>query len=218
MKIKDSKQTIEKILTVSATLFSEKGFDKTSIQDIVDSIGMSRGAIFHHFKSKEDILDAVIERHLNYTYEMLEQLANSVDSVNSRDKLIKILEILISDKNIHTIDSVLNVQIKNPQFVIQRIKKGVTKEALIFKEIIEQGIADGSIETEYPNECAEVFMFLINIWTNPVLFNRKKTETIRRLIFMQYMMRQLGVDIVSDKLIESLMENYPNVEDGDIDE
>ncbi|MCU0096886.1 TetR/AcrR family transcriptional regulator [Bacillus cereus] len=123
MKIKDSKQTIEKILTVSATLFSEKGFDKTSIQDIVDSIGMSRGAIFHHFKSKEDILDAVIERHLNYTYEMLEQLANSVDSVNSRDKLIKILEILISDKNIHTIDSVLNVQIKNPQFVIQRIKK-----------------------------------------------------------------------------------------------
>lgn len=35
---------------------------------------------------------------------------------------------------------------------------------------------------------------------------------------MQYMMRQLGVDIVSDKLIESLMENYPNVEDGDIDE
>lgn len=218
MRSNDSKQTIEKILTVSATLFSEKGFDKTSIQDIVDSIGMSRGAIFHHFKSKEDILDAVIERQLNYTYEMLEQLVNSIDAVNSRERLIKILETLTSDKNVHAIDRIVNTQIKNPQFVIQRIQAGVNKEALIFRGIIEQGIADESIETEYPNECAEVFMLLINIWTNPVLFYRNKTETMRRLFFLQHMMRQLGVDIVSDKLIEALMEHYPNIEYGGKDE
>ncbi|MCX2829695.1 MULTISPECIES: TetR/AcrR family transcriptional regulator [Bacillus] len=218
MRSKDSKQTIEKILTVATTLFSEKGFDKTSIQDIVDSLGMSRGAIFHHFKSKEDILEAVMERQFNYTYEMLEQLVNSIDSVNSRDKLTKILERIASDKNIHSIDDILNYQIKNPQFIVQGIKASVNKEALIFTEIMKQGIADGSITTEYPNECAEVFMLLMDVWTNPILFNRKKSETINRIKFLQHMMRQLGVDIVSDQLIKELMNHYPNIELGGINE
>ncbi|WP_459500428.1 TetR/AcrR family transcriptional regulator [Bacillus sp. C1] len=218
MRSKDSKQTIEKILTVSATLFSEKGFDKTSIQDIVDSLGMSRGAIFHHFKSKEDILEAVMERQFNYTYEMLEQLVHSIDSVNSRDKLTKILERIASDKNIHSMDDILNYQIKNPQFIVQGIKASVNKEALIFTEIMKQGIADGSITTEYPNECAEVFMLLMDVWTNPILFNRKKSETINRIKFLQHMMRQLGVDIVSDQLIKELMSHYPNIELGGINE
>lgn len=209
MRNKDSKQTIEKILTVATTLFSEKGFDKTSIQDIVESIGMSKGAIFHHFKSKEHILEAVIERQFHYAYEMLEELVNSTDAINSREKLIKVLETIASDKKIHSIDSVLNDQIKNPQFVLQGIKSCVNKEAVIFKKIIEQGIEDGSITTEYPNECAQIFMLLMNIWTNPVLFSLNQTETIDRLYFLQYMMRQLGVDIVSENLIAELMRHYP---------
>lgn len=56
------KQAIENIITISAKLFAEKGYDKTSMQDIVDALGMSKGGIFHHFKSKEDIFNAVMER------------------------------------------------------------------------------------------------------------------------------------------------------------
>ena len=47
--------TVEKILDVSQRLFYEKGYEKTSIQDIVNELGgLSKGAIYHHFKSKED--------------------------------------------------------------------------------------------------------------------------------------------------------------------
>ena len=52
--------TVEKILDVSQRLFLEKGYDKTTIQDIVDELGgLSKGAIYHHFKSKEEIMDAL---------------------------------------------------------------------------------------------------------------------------------------------------------------
>ncbi|MFR3031797.1 MAG: TetR/AcrR family transcriptional regulator [Blautia sp.] len=53
-------ETVEKILEVSQRLFLEKGYDNTTIQDIVDNLeGLSKGAIYHHFKSKEAIMDAL---------------------------------------------------------------------------------------------------------------------------------------------------------------
>ena len=49
-------QTITKILDVSEKLFLENGYDNTSIQNIIDALGgLSKGAIYHHFRSKEEI-------------------------------------------------------------------------------------------------------------------------------------------------------------------
>ena len=45
--------TVEKILDTAQQLFLEKGYDNTTIQDIVDHLGgLSKGAVYHHFKSK----------------------------------------------------------------------------------------------------------------------------------------------------------------------
>ena len=55
--------TVARILDVSERLFLEKGYDNTTIQDIVDELGgLSKGAVYHHFKSKEEIMDAVGDR------------------------------------------------------------------------------------------------------------------------------------------------------------
>ncbi|MNH28003.1 hypothetical protein D3C79_881380 [compost metagenome] len=51
-------------------------------------------------------------------------------------------------------------------------------------------------------------MLLVNIWINPLLFNRKREETINRLRFLQHMMRALGVDIVSDQLLQKITEHH----------
>ncbi len=56
-------QTVEKILDVAFGLFCSKGYDNTSISDIVAGLdGLTKGAIYHHFDSKEAILDAAFER------------------------------------------------------------------------------------------------------------------------------------------------------------
>ncbi len=55
-------ETERKILEVSFRLFQEKGYDHTTIQDIVNGLGMSKGAVYHHFKSKEEILDRLYDR------------------------------------------------------------------------------------------------------------------------------------------------------------
>ena len=54
---------MEKILTVSAKLFMEKGYEHTTLQDIIDHLGgLTKGAIYHHFKGKEEILLAIADR------------------------------------------------------------------------------------------------------------------------------------------------------------
>ena len=57
---KHPEETVEKILAVSAKLFMEKGYEHTTLQDIIDNLGgLTKGAIYHHFKGKEEILLAI---------------------------------------------------------------------------------------------------------------------------------------------------------------
>ena len=65
-------ETVNLILNVAFRLFMEKGYEHTSIQDIIDNLGgLSKGAIYHHFKSKEDILEAVTNRMTEDSNELL---------------------------------------------------------------------------------------------------------------------------------------------------
>ena len=60
---KHPEETVEKILAVSAKLFMEKGYEHTTLQDIIDNLGgLNKGAIYHHFKGKEEILRAIADR------------------------------------------------------------------------------------------------------------------------------------------------------------
>ena len=65
--------TVEKILDVSKNLFLTKGYEETTIQDIVNELGgLSKGAIYHHFKSKEDILRALESRIFEENNQLVE--------------------------------------------------------------------------------------------------------------------------------------------------
>ena len=69
--VKDAKERRNEILDVAERLFCEKGFDNTSTNDILAEIGIARGTLYYHFKSKEDILDAMIERLTNQMWKKL---------------------------------------------------------------------------------------------------------------------------------------------------
>ncbi len=64
--------TRERIVEQADRLFYEQGFETTSFADIADAVGISRGNFYHHFKSKDAILDAVIARRLATTRTMLD--------------------------------------------------------------------------------------------------------------------------------------------------
>lgn len=65
--------TREHIIEVADRLFYQRGFEHTSFADIAADVKISRGNFYHHFKSKDEILDSVIEFRLKKTQEMLDQ-------------------------------------------------------------------------------------------------------------------------------------------------
>lgn len=63
--------TREKIVTSADRLFYERGFEATSFADVAEAVGISRGNFYYHFKTKDQILDAVIERRIRERHDML---------------------------------------------------------------------------------------------------------------------------------------------------
>lgn len=60
---KHPEETVQKILDASLKLFLEKGYEETTVLDIISNMGgMTRGAFYHHFKSKEEVFDALSDR------------------------------------------------------------------------------------------------------------------------------------------------------------
>lgn len=89
--------TREKIINTAEQLFYEQGFETTSFADIAERVEISRGNFYHHFKSKDDILNAVIELRLNNARDMICQWETQSDSPKDRIKCY--INIVIENKN-----------------------------------------------------------------------------------------------------------------------
>lgn len=205
------KQAIENIITVSAKLFADKGYDKTSIQDIVDALGMSKGGIFHHFKSKEDIFNAVMERQFEQITETINQWFEEMEELTAKEKLRGLIKRnLMDDKIIKESSNMVSSAIESPQIILAFTQNNVKKLAPIIADIIQEGIEDGSISTAFPNECAEVLLLLLNFWCDTDIFQGNFSTLLKRFRFLQHLMRQLGVDILEDEIIDAVSDFYGN--------
>lgn len=212
----NSQATIEDILSISAKLFLEKGFDKTSMNDIAATAGISKGAIYHHFQSKDEIIKAVTEKQAQVIKETMENWLSEISSLNGKEKLRAILEKNLDSQEAHYLDDVMNVRMKSAEFVLAYMQDCVCKDAHLISDIIKQGITDGSLVTDYPDECAEVFLLLLNVWCDPAVFSCNTNKLLLRLKFLQNMMKSIGIDVLTDTIIQKstdlLQRLYPQGE------
>lgn len=205
------KQAIENIITISAKLFAEKGYDKTSMQDIADAVGMSKGGIFHHFSSKEDIFNAVMERQFEQITETVKKWLDEMHGLTAKEKLRGLIRRnLMDEKIIKESGNMISSAAESPQIILAFTQDNVKKLAPIIADVIREGIEDRSISTAFPNECAEVLLLLLNFWCDTDIFQGDFSTLQKRFRFLQHLMRQLGVDILEDEIINSISNFYEN--------
>lgn len=205
------KQAIENIITISAKLFTEKGYDKTSMQDIADAVGMSKGGIFHHFSSKEDIFNAVMERQFEQITETVKKWLDEMHGLTAKEKLRGLIRRnLMDEKIIKESGNMISSAAESPQIILAFTQDNVKKLAPIIADVIREGIEDRSISTAFPNECAEVLLLLLNFWCDMDIFQGDFSTLQKRFRFLQHLMRQLGVDILEDEIINSISDFYEN--------
>ncbi|HEY9094213.1 MAG TPA: TetR/AcrR family transcriptional regulator [Hydrogenophaga sp.] len=88
-----SPSTRERIVSAADALFYASGYDHTSFATIADAVGLSRGNFYHHFKSKDEILSAVIDRRTAQTRAMLDAWAASAAS--PRERLVRFADMMV---------------------------------------------------------------------------------------------------------------------------
>lgn len=72
--------------------------------------------------------------------------------------------------------------------------------------IIEQGIEDCSVKTDYPKQLAELILLAANVWMNPMIFDSSEKETYCKFMVFDQMLRGFGLDIVDKEMLERLQE------------
>jgi AcrR family transcriptional regulator len=90
------KTTRDHIVEAADQLFYRQGYEHTSFSDIADVVLISRGNFYYHFKSKDEILDAVIDVRLANTSKMLEQWENEVE--HPADRIRRFIHILVANR------------------------------------------------------------------------------------------------------------------------
>lgn len=193
--------TVEKILEAAQRLFLEKGYEHTTIQDIVDELGgLTKGAVYHHFKSKEDIICALSDKLFaeNNPFAAVKQRKD----LNALQKMREAVK--LNQQN--TQEKQLNIEalplLKNPRILVEMIQSNHQQLTPLWQDLLEEGIADGSIQTEFPKEIAELIPLLGDVWLYPNLFPATEEELVHRFFFFKEMLEKMGAPIIDDELAE----------------
>ena len=204
---KHPEETVNLILDVAYQLFMEKGYENTSIQEIIDHLGgLSKGAIYHHFKSKEDILAAVTDKMTSESNRMLAEIRDRAE-LNGKEKLELIFKESINRPVQDDIFTVAPNFHNNPKLLYSLLHDAVEDAAPNYiLPIILQGVSDDSIQTDYPQQLAELIIMVANVWMNPMIFDSTEQEAFGKFMIFRQMMQGFGLDIIDDALLSRLQE------------
>ena len=143
---------------------------------------------------------AVTDRMTEESNKLLGTIRDRTD-LNGKEKLRTIFrESLLRPVQDDIFTAAPNIS-DNPRLIFSTIRDTVDEVAPNYiVPIIEEGIRDGSIRTEYPAELAELIILIANAWLNPMMFDSTPEETYRKIMVFRQMMQGFGLDIVDDEI------------------
>ena len=166
------------IMEAARHLFHTKGYDKTTIQDVMDHLGVAKGTIYHYFKSKEELLEAVIEIIVDEAVGRMRDLMK-VSEGNALDKMRRLVE---AGNTATDNDEILEQlhQVGNTGMHIRLLVATLIKQAPLYGELIRQGCEEGLFQTDTPLESAEFILSAIQFLTDLGIYPWTQDELIRR--------------------------------------
>ena len=203
---RNSHETRKKILEVSKDLFLEKGFDNTSIQDIIDGLGgLTKGVIYHHFESKDEILQSILSENnqeiLNYNWRGdtgLEKIQNSLMDA-------------FSDFEQQRLVYSASIKLRSPRLLGEQYLSLFSDFLPEIRERVYEGVKDESIKTEYPEELADLIVLTLNIWIGFQISVYSVEELKRKMKFIKLSFDGLGVNLISDEMMGVIFQLFDHL-------
>ena len=203
---RDSHETRKKILEVSKDLFLEKGFDNTSIQDIIDGLGwLTKGVIYHHFESKDEILQSIVSENnqeiLNYNWRgdtALKKIQNSLMDAFSNLK---------QQRLVYSV----SIMLRSPRLLGEQYLSLFSDFLPEIRKKVYEGVKDESIKTEYPEELADLIILTLDVWIGFQISVFSVEELKRKMNFIKLTFEGLGVQLITDEMMEVIFKLFDHL-------
>ena len=129
--------TKNKIISSAAKLFSERGYDETTLQDIMKLSGLSKGAIYHYFKSKQEILDYLSNYEKELVSDFLKKLVDNKE-LTAKEKIERVITYLSANEALPELTKE-NWAEKAPFALLNTLKNTLNVLSEYITDILEQG-------------------------------------------------------------------------------
>jgi AcrR family transcriptional regulator len=186
------KGKLERIKNVALDLFYTQGYEKTSVQMIIQVAGISKGAFYHYFSSKADVIESIASGYIAGLHKITSEVRNN-QSLSAIEKLNKLL-FSAQQYRIEKIDEMKKIFLlmkgeSNLIFRERMIEKTIINIVPEYEKILIQGIEEGTIHTGYPHECAELIMRWGTFYRNRIfelILSERNRENINQIYHLSF--------------------------------
>lgn len=188
--VKKSSERKADIVNAARQLFQTKDYDKTTMQDVMDTLGIAKGTIYHYFKSKEALLEAVIEDIVDRNIEEMQIIIK-----NAKGNALEKIQLLVEKGRMAEDNKDILDQLHRPgndAMHIRLLAATLVKQAPLYGKLIQQGCDEGLFQTDAPLECAEFILSAVQFLTDMGIYPWTQDDLIRRAkAFPQLIEQQL---------------------------
>lgn len=192
-EVKEAEVRKNEILDIAERLFGTKGFDHTSTNDILNETGIARGTLYYHFRSKEDILDAMINR-------MTDRLVQNAAEIAADERAPVLQRLTGMMQALHVNGSLgqeIMEQVHKPQNALMHQKMQehlLDRITPIVSGLIEEGVAQGICRTDYPADVAEMTLLYSNTVFDELAEYSEEEQKRKIAAFIYNLERLLGME------------------------
>ncbi len=183
------------IVNAARSLFLSKDYEKTTMQDVMESLGIAKGTIYHYFDSKEELLEAVVKDIVDKNFEEMQMRLKQING-NALEKIQALAETgSIAEDNKPILEQLHKPG--NETLHLRLLVETLAKQAPLYASLIQQGCSEGIFKTDSSLECAELILSGIQFMTDTGIYPWKPEDIARRISAFP-------------KLIEQLLQAPPN--------
>ena len=205
--VKDYEERREEILQTAQGLFYTQGYENTSVQNIIDAVGIAKGTFYHYFDSKQDLLDELIADITQNVKQALETMVTD-PQLNAFQKLQRFFQDsqAVKLENIQVLQTLTQVIYKDENAILREKMKAEAIPLFIpmLADTIRQGIAEGSFNCETPDDLAAILMTIIQGYSEMFLNLLSENELNNDFILLA-----LQKTAVYERAIERLLGAAP---------
>ncbi|NLX24922.1 MAG: TetR family transcriptional regulator [Lentisphaerae bacterium] len=154
----EAEETRLKILDAALDVFSRKGYSRTTFVDIAKQIGLTKGAVYWHFKTKTDLLVALIESNIALKHKRLgDPIEQSGSLAALRECILGSVRTVLVEPQLRKFEFFINFQIEWSEDLIEEVRTGLErvvregpfrKYSVTIHQMQKQGLVDGSADVE----------------------------------------------------------------------